>query len=209
MILISSLLQQNMTFDMIEIVISKYNENIDWSNNLKSKVIIYDKSNSDNNHIRLPNIGREAHTYLYHIIKNYDNLPEYLCFLQGNPFDHLNIENISQIENENFIKSNFIPLNKIYSCELNGKPDHPNLNLDFIFDDLFIEKPLIVDFIVGAQFIVKRENILNRSLSFYEKLYKYFEKDDINYYIMGVNKMPWVMERIWIYIFDTSIKTKI
>jgi hypothetical protein len=194
---------------MIEIVISKYNENIDWSNKLKSKVIIYDKSNSNNNYIKLPNIGREAHTYLYYIINNYNNLPEYVCFLQGNPFDHLNIENINQIENESFLNKDFIPLNKIYTCELNGNPHHPNLNFDFIFDDLFIEKPININFIVGAQFIVKKENILNRSLSFYKELYKYFERNDINDLIMGVNKMPWVMERIWLYIFDKSLKTKL
>ena len=33
--------------------------------------------------INLPNIGREAHTYLYHIINNYDNLADINVFLPG------------------------------------------------------------------------------------------------------------------------------
>ena len=38
--------------------------------------------------IALPNIGREAHTYLWHIIHNYESLGEVTVFCQGKPFDH-------------------------------------------------------------------------------------------------------------------------
>jgi Protein of unknown function (DUF3431). len=37
----------------------------------------------------LPNIGREAHTFLTHIIANYNALPRHTAFLQGDPFAHL------------------------------------------------------------------------------------------------------------------------
>ena len=36
----------------------------------------------------LANIGREGHTYLHHIIQNYDNLCEYTIFTQADPFKH-------------------------------------------------------------------------------------------------------------------------
>ena len=36
----------------------------------------------------LDNVGREGHTYYKYIVDNYDNLKDYTCFLQGNPFDH-------------------------------------------------------------------------------------------------------------------------
>ena len=71
---------------MLDIVIAKYKEDVSWSNQFKtSRVIIYDKSGEDNGFVNLPNFGRESHTYLTHIINNYDNLPDYTCFLQGNP----------------------------------------------------------------------------------------------------------------------------
>lgn len=37
----------------------------------------------------LSNTGREAHTYLFHIISNWNNLAEYTIFSQGNVLDHL------------------------------------------------------------------------------------------------------------------------
>ena len=35
------------------------------------------------NVLRLPNLGRESHTYLHHILENYDELPEVLLLLPG------------------------------------------------------------------------------------------------------------------------------
>lgn len=37
----------------------------------------------------LPNVGRETHTYLHHILTQYPQFPEYTVFLQGWPFEHL------------------------------------------------------------------------------------------------------------------------
>ena len=67
------------------IIVPRYKENLDWVEQLdKSRVVIYNKSDEPlENAISRPNIGRDPETFLYHIIKNYDNLPEYLIFLQG------------------------------------------------------------------------------------------------------------------------------
>jgi len=63
-----------------EIVVARYNENLSWLKKLPKDIIItvYNKGNDDINipSIKLPNIGRESHTYLYHIIKNYNNLAD-------------------------------------------------------------------------------------------------------------------------------------
>ena len=40
------------------------------------------------NVLRLPNLGRESHTYLHHILENYDELPEVLLLLPGNSLTH-------------------------------------------------------------------------------------------------------------------------
>jgi hypothetical protein len=80
----------------VEFVIANYEENIEWVNkiptNLYNKLTIYNKGRPKNYDslvkkgakiYALPNIGREGHTYLYHIIKNYDNLSNVTVFLPG------------------------------------------------------------------------------------------------------------------------------
>lgn len=77
----------------IEIVVARYNEDLKWLDNdpfNKYYIKCYNKgSNNDINinsaHeiINLANVGRCDHTYLYHIINNYDNLADYTVFLPG------------------------------------------------------------------------------------------------------------------------------
>ncbi|EHK47767.1 hypothetical protein TRIATDRAFT_44803 [Trichoderma atroviride IMI 206040] len=38
-------------------------------------------------YVELPNIGREGHTHLYHIVNNWDTLEDYMVFSQAAPFD--------------------------------------------------------------------------------------------------------------------------
>jgi hypothetical protein len=80
----------------IEIVVSRYNEDLEW---LKSKkfrypTTIYNKGTNDNFYkpkgckvVKLPNVGRESHTYLYHVINHYDTLPNLTIFLPGSADD--------------------------------------------------------------------------------------------------------------------------
>ena len=77
----------------IEIVISRYNESLEWLNYdpfNKYKNIIYNKGPNDNfcktncvKVVNLENIGRCDHTYLFHIVENYDNLADITIFLPG------------------------------------------------------------------------------------------------------------------------------
>ena len=54
---------------MVNFVVAKYNENVDWTKKLNHKITIYDKSeNPFPGSIKLKNIGREGETFLYHII---------------------------------------------------------------------------------------------------------------------------------------------
>ena len=61
-----------------EIVISRYDENIDWSNNYKNFRTIYNKGKNDieSPYIKLDNKGHLADTILKHIINNYNNLSD-------------------------------------------------------------------------------------------------------------------------------------
>jgi hypothetical protein len=80
----------------VEMVIANYEEDIEWVNtvpsNIYNKITIYNKGRPKNygSLIKkgakihaLPNIGREGHTYLYHIIANYDNLADLTMFIPG------------------------------------------------------------------------------------------------------------------------------
>ena len=73
-----------------EFVIAHYNENLDWLMPIANHSHVYHKGTDLQPSLLplnawewLPNIGRESHTYLYHIINNYDTLPEVTVFLQG------------------------------------------------------------------------------------------------------------------------------
>jgi hypothetical protein len=81
-----------------EIVIARYNEDLSWLKKIPKsiKITIYNKGvdNIENleklkyNIIKLPNVGRESHTYLYHIINNYDKLADKTIFCQGDSIFH-------------------------------------------------------------------------------------------------------------------------
>jgi hypothetical protein len=77
-----------------EIVVARYNENLDWLKKIKKskdiKITVYNKGLPDIDipFIQLPNSGRESGTYLYHIINNYDKLADQTIFCQGDPIFH-------------------------------------------------------------------------------------------------------------------------
>jgi hypothetical protein len=82
----------------IEIIVSRYNENLNWLNEFpfnQFEYIVYNKGDNDNfekNNVKkiinLPNVGRCDHTYLFHLIENYDNLSDIIVFFPGS----INIE---------------------------------------------------------------------------------------------------------------------
>ena len=77
----------------IDIIVSRYNENLEWMNEYpfnEFNYIVYNKGIDDNFNkkyikeiIKTDNVGRCDHTYLYHIINNYDNLAKINIFLPG------------------------------------------------------------------------------------------------------------------------------
>lgn len=80
---------RGLTKDQLEIVISHYEEDLQWIPNVRQWVTIYDKSGAEYpGAIELPNLGREAGTYLSHIVDRYDSLADRTIFFQGDPFKH-------------------------------------------------------------------------------------------------------------------------
>jgi len=168
------------------IVVARYNEDIAWTKQF-SNVLIYNKGNKLEEYYKkveiLDNVGREGHTYYKYIYDNYDNLEDYIIFLQGNPFDHTpNIINDLNTLIYDKIDSNLTYktlCNLILNCNLNGCPVHPNLPLREVYFKLFNEhkNDMSFDFGAGAQFIVSKTQILKRPKSFYLKIVEMLEND--------------------------------
>ncbi|MCJ1288617.1 hypothetical protein MMC34_000145 [Xylographa carneopallida] len=79
----------------LEIVIAHYNEDLSWLGEDVKTCTIYSKGGAkaapQHPHIAIPNIGREGHTFLHHIIERYDTLADVTLFLQGRVDDHFSI----------------------------------------------------------------------------------------------------------------------
>jgi len=95
------------TKEEFSIVVSRYNEDVHWTKSFGKNCIIYNKGNADLDYIDneliipLDNVGKEGGTYIKHIIDNYDNLSNHIAFLQGHPFDHIDMYN--QKKSEQFL----------------------------------------------------------------------------------------------------------
>jgi hypothetical protein len=167
----------------LAIVIARYNEDVEWTKQFPN-VIIYNKGNPLNNgfnEIMLDNVGRESHTYYKYICDNYDNLPDYVIFLQGNPFDHSPniISNLNNYFNlKNFVDFEFLS-ERILDCNLSSCIYHEGLPLIRLYEEIFNIKKMNMDFKFGcgAQFIVSKQNILKRSKCFYLKLISLLDYD--------------------------------
>lgn len=185
------------------LVVAHYNENLDWLKETKIDKAIFHKGSNSPYGTKLPNIGREAHTYLYYIVENYNNLKDYTIFCQGNPFDHFKdmlsfLNNLPLLENIKKYQDIFaLTHDSIATDDRSGRPHcYPPVELgkesDRLFSNIFKEFP----FTPGAQFVVPRQNLLNRSKEFYEKCLT----ADWTYL-----HMPVVYERLWLKIFDKEI----
>lgn len=86
-----------------KLLVSRYNEDLDWLENINIPTIVYNKGNKLEDKLIekikcnkpsfelkiVPNVGREAYSYLHHFYNNYENLDDITIHLQGNPFDHI------------------------------------------------------------------------------------------------------------------------
>jgi hypothetical protein len=198
------------------IVIARYNENLEW---LKEEpfnqfhYIVYNKGENENYYksdkfikqVMLEPVGRETHTYLSHIIQNYDNLNTFTIFLVGS----VELENrhdrakrlINDINDTKFEKD-------VFSCvSLNDTPVL-EVNKDFLIDNYLSSnelnrkmnsdtKMLPADirpyskwyenlfgnvnadskcFTQNSMFGITKETILSKSKSYYEKLITHVNK---------------------------------
>lgn len=78
----------------VQLVVARYAEDLSWLARLPyPDILVYDKNDrGDTTHgnpppwakvVRLPNVGRCDHTYLHHIVRNWDRLADVTVFLPG------------------------------------------------------------------------------------------------------------------------------
>ncbi len=175
----------------LELVVARYTENLNWLRNIPPQIraTVYDKSGEEDapltpNTLRLENVGREAHTYLHHIVTRYETLAPLTVFCQGKPFDHAfdfrkTLRDMAggQKQCDDFFWLGHLAdtdsadgiLFKNWSKNDTGE----GLDLGGFHRALFnSEGPAEYPFFGGAQFIVTSERIQERPLSFYEQALK-------------------------------------
>lgn len=89
--------EQEHSAPALELVVARYREDLSWLRELGLPACVYNKGPELDSGLLplgvratpLPNIGREAHTFLTHVIERYEALPAFTAFLQGDPFAHL------------------------------------------------------------------------------------------------------------------------
>lgn len=202
----------------LHIVIARYNESLEWVEKCltpiqKRFVWIYNKGSDeisvdgipDNQIQRLPNVGREAHTYLTHIIRHWDNLPLHIWFIQGNPFDHLEInsdfETVQrwfQKWTDNIFHTGFSQ-NIAWSTCPEDSHDYGDDKTEFTFGPWLerytgkkFGRPLL--WYVGACFGCSREQVQCRTREYYESLLEQLHTKS--------PEAAWYMEKAWFYIFQ-------
>ena len=206
-----------------QIVVARYNENIDWLNSEKDHCIIYNKSKPLNipNEIILPNVGRESHTYLWHIINNYHRLADITVFTQARLSDHRfgkdDVCHLLKMKNEAEVngKSNVLDISNweknIHVC---ARPNWnvTNNRLFFLhnnylnhkrktFGDWFVEHtnqkeyPNPLKWYGNGIFAISKEIILKNPKSYYEMLIK-----QVEHHIDPSEGH--FFERSWYYIFE-------
>jgi hypothetical protein len=193
------------------LVVAKYRENIDWVINAGVPYTIYNKDQecSDPRFINLPNIGREAHTYLHYIVTNYYNLPDYVFFSEGNCLSNRPLESRESFESLYSEINNFRGMPRVKPMgtrvveRIEGDQSCYELNLNVvrIYEKLFKAEKTEFVYYIGGQLIVPRSRIIFHSYNFYKQIY-----DNISD-IRGAGYCAWTLERLWPYIYDGKTKS--
>jgi hypothetical protein len=201
---------KNFTKKHCELVLARYNEDISWSNDYSHIRTVYNKGldnlDASIQPIKLPNVGREAHTFLYHIIHNYDNLADNTIFFQAMINDRSE-QTIRPFHNYLFNSANTIfarldYLEESYNWNWEYYKDKPNSKSDYCLGD-FCKKILLrtfkdypPKFVRGAYISVGKNIILKNSKEYYQNI---LDKSKLS--TDSDPEEAHFMERLWLHMF--------
>lgn len=211
----------------VDLVVARYNEDLSFLNNEPFKgnrIICYNKGPTlvtcpdCIDVIQLANVGKCDHTYLYHIINNYDNLADVTVFLPGSCLHdaikryktYHTLDYIKDSKTSVFIGTSKVSQSELYNFTLNshltGSLENQKVNSSAALKPCSIQ-PFgnwykqnfgnttlkMIDY--TSIFAVAREHIIQHPKSYYEKLISYIDDDispECGHYI----------ERSWVTIFS-------
>lgn len=168
----------------IEIIIARYNESLAWtlvSPFDKFSYTVYNKGDNESFEksrvtkiINLPNVGRNDHTFLYHVITNYESIAPITVFLPGSVNIPYKLERATKILNK-IIESNFTK-----ACFIGYRTN----NIRDKFYNFTIKKYTASD---PQNFSKNPEHVLEPSkITPYGKWYQYFFNNiQVKYYTYG------------------------
>jgi hypothetical protein len=203
----------------MEVVVARYNESLDWVAATVPPaclVTVYNKGDPLAGGVpgrpadfgggcdvaTLPNVGREAHTYLHHIVTHYDDLDDHTIFLQGHPFDHCpdlanqlrQLPQPTPMTDDFRYFANWMLSNDCTARECPGWPWVPMWQTyEAVFGQPAPDVPL--HFGAGAQFAVSRAAIRRRPLAFYRNAL------DV---LTTMDRAAWAIERMWPLVFTAA-----
>jgi hypothetical protein len=156
----------------VEIIIARFNEDLSWTQEIPFNIfqyIVYNKGNNENfvktnvkQIINIDNVGKNDHTFLYHITENYDNLANIVVFFPGSlNLDYKKIK--AKLILNNIIKSNY---SKAYFA------GHYNQNIKEAFYNFTLDKWETTD---KKNLLLNNESALQKSeIRPYGKWYTHF-----------------------------------
>ena len=193
-----------------EVVISAYNRDYGWIKDLNSdiKVTVYRKGEGEllPGEIKIEkNLGRDVHTFFYHIYNRYDNLSDITYFSQDYFLDHIfnyieiinsDIDRLSKWAIEKLDNSCWFfntQFNSKIECFNDGYPHDRGLNLSEVWNDLFnINPPEKFYFTPAGHFAITKDHVRRIDRSVYKKIIDILENR---------HRGPWEIERLEPYIF--------
>lgn len=201
-------------FDGLRFVIARYGEDVAWVPPLVNgfpgaQCTVYNKGSTgvpESSAYRvetIPNVGRESHTYLHHIIENYEEKrDEIIVFLQAHPFDHCKGTDFAESVTNGVTRilegSMFENIGSQVIQIVDGEPMfHMSIKeelsktyLELFGDDL----PKLFTFSAGALFVTCSSSISKRPIGFYKKAVRMLETE--------VNPVRgFCFERLWSLFF--------
>ncbi len=198
-----------------ELVVARFREDVRWCDACDvDNVRVYDKGGGrDTGHVSLPNIGREGHTYLHHIVRHYDGLAEVTAFVQGRIDDHLPrgadvARHVSELLCEAEKHGFSLPRHALVADArfrhptYFGKPLHPaEQDLRSWFEQHVdatsfpaAGRPML--FYRNGIFAMSRQRILGRPKAYYERLRDQLLAED--------PETGHFLERSWLYVFRVA-----
>jgi len=196
---------------MKHLVISRYKEDVSWIDKIPTdtdiKIYLYNKGEScgRDNEIMLPNIGREAHTFLHHIIGNWFSFPDYFIFCQGNPFDHDSKFLEKVLDDKSYDEKKLVYLsnsNIIEGFKGNKGHQHPNgIDIKYYLGQLqMTTKQTSINFAPGAQYIVPMQKVRRFGVHTYKRMIGIIENSE-----NPENPIEaYAYERIWSILYNKT-----